>query len=144
MDDFSFAGSLNSIKNYLDILTAIGQKYEYFPKPTKSNDSKKIDRRAKRNSKIQKQKLRSEYQSWRKKTPRCSYREYKNKFLTAVKGCHICNDKERAPISLPTRYGGLAIPYLMKHRKLNLWFASKSHQNLEHQFKKFTIQFNCR
>ena len=71
-------------------------------------------------------------------------RTIRNKFLTAVKGCHICNDKERAPISLPTRYVGLAIPYLMKHRKLNLWFASKSHQNLEHQFKKFTIQFNCR
>ena len=35
-DDFSVAGSLNSIKDYWDKLTAIGPKYGYFPKPTKS------------------------------------------------------------------------------------------------------------
>ena len=35
-DDFSIAGSLNSIKDYWDKLTAIGPKYGYFPKPTKS------------------------------------------------------------------------------------------------------------
>ena len=35
-DDFSVAGSLNSIKDYWDKLTAIGPKYSYFPKPTKS------------------------------------------------------------------------------------------------------------
>ena len=34
--DFSVAGSLNSIKDYWDKLTAIGPKYGYFPKPTKS------------------------------------------------------------------------------------------------------------
>ena len=36
LDDFSVAGSLNSIKDYWDKLTAIGPKYGYFPKPTKS------------------------------------------------------------------------------------------------------------
>ena len=35
-DDFSIAGSLNSIKDYWDKLTAIGPKYDYVPKPTKS------------------------------------------------------------------------------------------------------------
>ena len=35
-DDFSVADSLNSIKNYWDKLTAIGSKYGYLPKPTKS------------------------------------------------------------------------------------------------------------
>ena len=36
-DDFSIAGSLNSIKDYWDKLTAIGPKYGYFPKPAKSD-----------------------------------------------------------------------------------------------------------
>ena len=36
-DDFSVAGSLNSIKDYYwDKLTAIGPKYGYFPKSMKS------------------------------------------------------------------------------------------------------------
>ena len=35
-DDFSVAGSLNSIKDYWDKLTAIGPKHGYFPKLTKS------------------------------------------------------------------------------------------------------------
>ena len=35
-DDFSIAGSLNSIKDYWDKLTAIGPKHGYFPKLTKS------------------------------------------------------------------------------------------------------------
>ena len=34
-DDFSVAGSLNSIKNYWGKLTAIAPKYGYFPKPMK-------------------------------------------------------------------------------------------------------------
>ena len=36
VDDFSVADSLDSIKDYWDKLTAIGPKYGYFPKPTKS------------------------------------------------------------------------------------------------------------
>ena len=37
-------------------------------------------------------------------------RTIRNKFIPAVTGCHICSNKERALIFLPTRYGGLAIP----------------------------------
>ena len=46
-DDFSVAGSLNSITHYWGKLTAIGSKYGYFPKPTKSYliVKKKIDGR---------------------------------------------------------------------------------------------------
>ena len=36
LDNFSVAGSLNSIKNYWSKLTAISPKYGYFLKPTKS------------------------------------------------------------------------------------------------------------
>ena len=36
-DEFSVAGSLNSIKDYRDNLTAIGPKYGYFPKLSKSH-----------------------------------------------------------------------------------------------------------
>ena len=35
-DSISFAGSLNSIKDDWDKLTAVGPKYGYFPKPMKS------------------------------------------------------------------------------------------------------------
>ena len=35
-DEFSIAGSLNSIQDYRDELTAISPKYGYFPKPAKS------------------------------------------------------------------------------------------------------------
>ena len=35
-DDFSVACTLNIIKDYWDKLTAIGPKYGYFSKPTKS------------------------------------------------------------------------------------------------------------
>ena len=35
-DEFSIAGSLNSIKDYWDELTASSPKYGYFPKPAKS------------------------------------------------------------------------------------------------------------
>ena len=49
VDDFSVAGSLNSIEDYRDKLTAIGPKYGYFPKPAKSYlvQKKKIDGSAK-------------------------------------------------------------------------------------------------
>ena len=36
VEDFSVADNLNSIKDYWDKLIAIGAKYGYFPKPTKS------------------------------------------------------------------------------------------------------------
>ena len=36
VEEFSVAGSLNSIKNYWEKLTAFDPKYDYFPKPAKS------------------------------------------------------------------------------------------------------------
>ena len=50
-EDFSVTDNLNSIKNYWDKLTAIGPKYSYFPKPTKS--LKKTDGSTKPNLLIQ-------------------------------------------------------------------------------------------
>ena len=34
----------------------------------------------------------------------------RNRFIPAITGGHICNDTERKLLSLPTRFGGLAIP----------------------------------
>ena len=36
----------------------------------------------------------------------------RNIFIPAITGGHICRDNERRLLSLPTRYGGLAIPIL--------------------------------
>ena len=33
-----------------------------------------------------------------------------NRFILAITGEHICNDTERKLLSLPTRFGELAIP----------------------------------
>ena len=33
----------------------------------------------------------------------------RNKFIPAIRGGHICSNNERRLLSLPTRYGGLAI-----------------------------------
>ena len=41
-------------------------------------------------------------------------RTIRNKLIPAVTGCHISSDNERVIISLPTTYGGLAIPILDK------------------------------
>ena len=34
----------------------------------------------------------------------------RNRFIPAITGGRTCNEKERNLLSLPTRYGGLAIP----------------------------------
>ena len=47
-------------------------------------------------------------------------RTIRNKFIPAVTGDHICNEKVRVLVSLPTRYGVLAFQYFMKQRKFNL------------------------
>ena len=73
--DFSVTGNLNSLKVYWDKLTAIGPKYGYFPKPTKSYliaKKKQIDGSIKLICQFK-----NEYYSCRKKTPRCSCREYR-------------------------------------------------------------------
>ena len=52
-------------------------------------------------------------------------RTISNKFIPAVTGCHICTDKERVLISLPTRYGGLAIPIFHKTVEIEFMNSSK-------------------
>ena len=73
-DDISVAGSLNSIEDYRDKLAAKGPKYGYFPKPTKSYliVKKKLmeEQNLFANSRVN-------ITAEGKKTPRCSYREYR-------------------------------------------------------------------
>ena len=52
-------------------------------------------------------------------------RTIRNKLILAVKGCHICNDKERVLISLPIRYGGLAIHIFHKRAEIEFMSSSK-------------------
>ena len=49
----------------------------------------------------------------------------RNKFIPAVTGCHIWSDKERVLISLPTRYGGLAIPIFSETAEIKFMNSSK-------------------
>ena len=51
----------------------------------------------------------------------------RNKFIPAATGCHICSDKERAIISLPTRYGRLAIPIFHETVEIEFLNTSKIH-----------------
>ena len=41
---------------------------------------------------------------------KCGTKVISNRFIPAITGGHICNDTERKLLSLPTRFGGLAIP----------------------------------
>ena len=49
----------------------------------------------------------------------------RNKFIPAVTGCYICCDKERVLISLPARYGGLAIPIFQETAEIEFMNTSK-------------------
>ena len=48
-----------------------------------------------------------------------------NKFIPIVAGCHVCNGKERVLISLPTRYGELAIPIFHETADIKLMNSSE-------------------
>ena len=52
-------------------------------------------------------------------------RTMRNKFMPVVTGCHICRDKERVLISLPTSYGGLAIPIFHDTAEIEFMNSSK-------------------
>ena len=43
----------------------------------------------------------------------------RNRFIPAITGGRICNEEERKLLSLPTRYGGLAIPIFHDKLKSN-------------------------
>ena len=49
----------------------------------------------------------------------------KNRFIPAVTRCHIWSDKERVLISLPTGYGGLAIPIFSETPEIKFINSSK-------------------
>ena len=63
-------------------------------------------------------------------------RTIRNKFIPAVTGCHICSDKERVLISLPTRYGGLAIPIFHETAEIEFMNSSKITSELTALIKK--------
>ena len=42
----------------------------------------------------------------------------RNRFIPAITGGRICNEEERKLLSLPTRYGGLAIPIFHEQAKV--------------------------
>ena len=174
-NDFSVAGNLNSIKDYWRKLTAIGPKYNYFPKTTKSylivkgknwwehktyflfqewnhswrkphlgvfcivnteyrdeyvkNLVKDWDNQRTMLSTIAETNCKLNY--FLKTIPNIRHlllpleRTIRNKLILAVKGCHICNDKERVLISLPIRYGGLAIHIFHKRAEIEFMSSSK-------------------
>ena len=65
------------------------------------------------------------------------------KFISAVTGCHICNDKVRVLISLPTRYGGLAIPIFHETAETEFMNSSKitsASDVMEDNMKKLKIE----
>ena len=41
-----------------------------------------------------------------------------NRFIPAIKGGRICNEEEQRLLSLPTRYGGLAIPFFYEQAEV--------------------------
>ena len=71
-------------------------------------------------------------------------RTIRKKFIPAVTGCCICSDKERVLISLPTRYGGLAIPLFHETAEIEFINSSKIASELTALIKKFTVRYNHR
>ena len=67
----------------------------------------------------------------------------RNRFIPAISGGHICNDTERKFLSLPTRFGGLAIPIFYEQgtveyrnsRKLTAQLAPL----IKNQIKQYTV-----
>ena len=60
----------------------------------------------------------------------------RNKFIPAVTGCHICSDKERVLISLPTSYGRLSIPIFHETAEIEFMNTSKIASELKTLIKK--------
>ena len=63
-------------------------------------------------------------------------RTIRKKFIPAVTGNHICSDKERALISLPTKYSGLAIPIFHETAEIEFMNSSKITSELTALIKK--------
>ena len=136
-DDFSVAGSLKNFKDYWDKLATIFPKCNFFSKPTKSYLIVKEGNWWKcktylliqeRTSQL-KEKCKLNY--CLRTIPNISHlllsleRTIRNKFIPAVKGCHICSDKERVLISLLTRHGGLTISIFPETAEIEFMNSSK-------------------
>ena len=63
-------------------------------------------------------------------------RAIRNKFILAVTGCHIRSDKERVLISLPTKYGGLAISIFHEAAEIEFINSNKITSELTALIKK--------
>ena len=63
-------------------------------------------------------------------------RTIRKKFIPAVTGCHICSDKERILIYVPTRYGGLTIPIFHETAEIKFMNSSKITSELTALIKK--------
>ena len=57
---------------------------------------------------------------------------FRNKFIPAVTGGHICSNNERRLLPLPTRYGVLAIPIIYQLAQTEFKNSRKTRQNLHH------------
>ena len=53
----------------------------------------------------------------------------RNKFIPAITGGHICCNNEQRLLSLPTRYGGLAIPIFYELAETEFENSRKTRQN---------------
>ena len=63
-------------------------------------------------------------------------RTIRNKFIPAITGCHICKVTERVLISLPIRYGRLAIPIFHETAEIEFMNSSKITSELTALIKK--------
>ena len=63
-------------------------------------------------------------------------RTIRNNFTPAVTECHLSSDKERVLISLPTRYGGLAIPIFHETAEIEFMNSGKITSELTALIKK--------
>ena len=58
-------------------------------------------------------------------------RTIRNKFIPTLTWWHICSDKERVLISLPSRYGGFAIPIFRETAEIAFMNSSKITSELQ-------------
>ena len=66
----------------------------------------------------------------------------RNKFIPAVTGDHICNDKERELISLTTRYRGVAIPIFHDIAEIEFMNSSRITSQLTALIKQQSLQYD--
>ena len=67
----------------------------------------------------------------------------RNRFIPAITGGYICNDTEKKLLSLPTRFGGLAIPIFYEQATVEYSNSRKLTAQLapliKNQIKQYTV-----